>query len=357
MEDPQLNKSLEETKELQTRWNQFREFVRMAIERGKVTPEAEMKFLELKSYIAILHDGFMSKLTHDQKVGQAIMSIVGDCIMLARIANYNDAEKQKFEFDWNECYLLISEQTQGLMDEKQRLAGVSARSYKASKRKERLQAQIYNFIHSAGLKYSIILLCLIFLLYVVPAHIWSYRNFVGVPGLNKVYRAVANKIYRPFLDKEYAYDTLEDVNLNPNTDVDPPVPRISKQDGSQLTQAYFENELYALGLDRAAQGQAVALMKTPGFRFDSERFQADAMDANFFYLFFTTTDDARKFADLIVAAFSKLPGNMRTQVVGEFYIMRSANFVAIGRSKHGMREGHIQGKLGLSEPPKNLIAF
>src|SRR5215831_15459254 len=101
MEDPLLNRSLEESKELQTRWSQFRDFYMMAAKaQQRITAQAEMKFLELKSRIAMLHDSFMEKLEHDQKTGQAILTIVGDCILLGRLANVSEAEKQKFEFDW-----------------------------------------------------------------------------------------------------------------------------------------------------------------------------------------------------------------------------------------------------------------
>ena len=52
MEDPDLNRNLEETKELHARWSQFRDFFQMAIKGSKVTPQAETKFLELKTRIA-----------------------------------------------------------------------------------------------------------------------------------------------------------------------------------------------------------------------------------------------------------------------------------------------------------------
>ena len=100
MQDPVLNSSLDETRELQTRWSQFHDFVKMAMGGQKVSAQAEMKFLELKSRIAMLHDGFMARLEHEQKTGQNIMNIIGDCILLGRMGNATDAERQKFEFDW-----------------------------------------------------------------------------------------------------------------------------------------------------------------------------------------------------------------------------------------------------------------
>jgi hypothetical protein len=357
MEDPVLNKSLEESRELQTRWNQFREFVRVAIERGKVSPEAEMKFLELKSIIAMLHDGFMSKLTHDQKTGQNIMSIIGDCIMLSRITAHNDAEKQKFEFDWNECYLLISEQVQSLEQEKTRLAGINERVHRASQRKQAIQAKIHNFLHSSGLAFVIIVGVLVLVLYVVPAYIWSYRNFKDIPGLGGAYSIVANKIYRPFLNSNYAYDGWEDLANNPNTPAN--MDRITREDEREMNEQYFKNSvLNEIGMTQAAATEARGLFDA-GLRYERERFTADGRDVRLFYILFKTTPDARRFVDLANESLRSpdLTVDQKNVFVSRTCIIRSANFVAIGISEHTMRQGHIIEKFYLDEDTTSEFRF
>jgi hypothetical protein len=142
MEDPILNRNLEEIKELQTRWNQFHDFYNMAVQQGvaKVTAPAEMKFLELKSRIAMLHDGFMGGVKSDVKTAQNIIQIVADCIQLKKCAQATEAEKQKFEFDWNECFMLLNETVSTMEEEKKRLAGINERAYKAAQRREVMKA-------------------------------------------------------------------------------------------------------------------------------------------------------------------------------------------------------------------------
>jgi hypothetical protein len=358
MEDPVLNKSLEETRELQTRWNQFREFVRVAIERGKVSPEAEMKFLELKSFIAMLHDGFMAKLEHDQKTGQNIMSIVGDCIMLCRIAGYNDAEKQKFEFDWNECYLLISEQVQALEEKKEKLSQVSERSYNAGRRMERIQAKIYSFIHSAGLKWSITLGVLLLVFWIVPAYIWSYRYMKAYPGLSNVYSLVANKIYRPFLNSNYAYDTWQDVSINAEA---PLVrDRIRREENRDLTEAYFTNNVInEMGMGRQNGDEARRLFRENKLHYETERWTADGRDVRLFYILFNTTADAKRFVELAVESLND-PGlslDQKDAVTKNVHLYRGANLIAIGVSVHQMRSGHIKEKFYIKDDMINELRF
>lgn len=356
MEDPVLNKSLEETRELQTRWNQFREFVRVTIERRKSTPEAEMKFLELKSIIAMLHDGFMAKLEHDQKTGQNIMSIVGDCIMLSRIANYNEAEKQKFEFDWNECYLLISEQVQALEQEQKRLAGISKRAWAAQRRKEMIKTKIHNFVHSAGLKFTITGAVLVMLLYVIPAHIWSYRNFNQIPGLNRIYELVAFYVWKPVFNSEYAYDSWDNLRINPDAGV---ADRVVRESTEGLGADYVKNSIFNLiGLSGGPYREAaVALLDGNVKRLETERFTADGQPVIFHYILFQSTQDARRFLEQLQRGFNDMSSEARNRVAQEVFVTRDANLVAIGVSEHGMRASLIVDKFKLKPEvgEKNLL--
>ena len=212
MEDPILNRSLEESKELHARWSQFRDFVMMAVRQRKVTAQAEMKFLELKCRIAMLHDGFMERLEHEQKTGQNIMSILADCILLNRCAQYSDAERQKFEFDWNECFLLITEQISTLESEKERLAGINERAFKAARRKEVIVATIQNFFRSGLFKGILITFAIVMVVWGIPAlGIYDYRNFYKMSWSRPLYVLYTNEFYRPFINGDYDYNDLKEV--------------------------------------------------------------------------------------------------------------------------------------------------
>lgn len=143
MEDPVLNRSIEETRELQTRWAQFNDFLKMGVRGENVTPEAEAKFLDLKTRIAMLHDGFMSHVERDHKTGQAVLQIIGQCIMLRRVPAMSQAEIQKIELDWNEAYLLITETIANMEEERQRLAAIDPRTYQIQKAKEAATAAMH----------------------------------------------------------------------------------------------------------------------------------------------------------------------------------------------------------------------
>lgn len=130
MEDPILNRSIEETKELAARWSQFHDFFRMGVKGENLTPQAEMKFLEVKMRVAMLHGSFMKSVKHDQKVAQNIISVMAACILLKRLKGMNATELQKLEYEWNEAYLLISDTISHLEEEREALLPVSERVHK-----------------------------------------------------------------------------------------------------------------------------------------------------------------------------------------------------------------------------------
>ncbi|MCH7597314.1 MAG: hypothetical protein IID35_12255, partial [Planctomycetes bacterium] len=145
MEDVTLNLNLEESKELHALWGQYREFSSLALKGEKIAPQAEMKFLELKTRIAILHDGFMAPVKHDHKVGQKVMEVLANCISLRRIQMMSNADIQKLDFDWNESYMLITETIQGLEQEREKLRTTNKFAHKMRQVKEQTVASIHNF--------------------------------------------------------------------------------------------------------------------------------------------------------------------------------------------------------------------
>ena len=341
MEDPILNRSLEETRELHTRWSQFRDFVMMAVKQRKTTAQAEMKFLELKSRIAMLHDGFMERLEHEQKTGQNIMSIVADCILLKRCADYSDAEKQKFEFDWNECFLLLTEQLGHLEEQQRKLAAISKRAFNAARRRERMAASVHNFLHSNYLKAVIILAVLFMILWGVPAFgIYDYTNFGKMSWSKPIYRPFVNFVWRPYFNTHLKYQEWKEVRRNEGND---PVGEtrgaitLNDTGNSQLTQDYFkERELPWLGL-RGEQLENARRVFDSVSHYETERYTAQREDARFYYMLFPEIDQAVEFTTILREGVNAAPAAKQEEVKRDVVLQRRANLVVIGISTHPHR--------------------
>ncbi len=335
MEDPVLNRSLEETRELHTRWGQFRDFVLMAIKSRKVSAQAEMKFLELKSRIAMLHDGFMQRLQHEQKTGQNIMAIVGDCILLKRCAAYNDAEKQKFEFDWNECYLLLTEQMGALEEEQRRLAAINERAYNLARRREAMTAQVHNFLRSTGFKFVMGVLALIFVGWGVPAlDIYQYTELGKMSWSQPFYRPFVNFFWRPVINSELPYMTFEEIRRNDNVNLPG---SISVESNRDVTPEYFRETELAGRAGFRLRGPALERARQalpPDARFETERFTAQNEDSRFYYIYFDSVDQAIAFTDSLREAVQEMSTEDKSAVRGQVFLQRRANFVVIGVSKH-----------------------
>lgn len=365
MEDPVLNRNLEETKELQTRWSQFHDFCLMAQQQGpaKITAQAEMKFLELKSRIAMLHDSFMSGLKHETKAGQNIMQIVSDVILLKRAANYSDAERQKFEFDWNDAYLLLTEQMGALEEEKKRLAGISKRAYAMSKRMDILRARVHKFFHSDQLRWAITTVIIIFAIYVVPAFFWSYRNLAAIKPIKPVYAKFVNMVYRPFLSSEYEYNDMEEVDVNAEL---VPGAGVESKSNSELTQDYFLNNVIPmLGVSPQNSPEVIKLITThdnPQDRlitgsFSSERWFAEGKyDVQIYMIVFPSSQNAKRFVELVHQDVIKLNDTQRKFVLERFNILRRANFVVVGISEHVTKGWYVVDKFKFKKDSPNELA-
>lgn len=365
MEDPVLNRNLEETKELQQRWSQFHDFVMMAAKQGqKVTPQAEMKFLELKSRIAMLHDGFMGSLKHDVKTGQNIMQIVSDCILLKRVTKYSDAEKQKFEFDWNEGFMLLTEQLGTLEEEQKRLAGINERAYKAQQTKDLWTARFHNFLHSDGLKYSAITLAIIFVLWGVPAlGIYNYKRIpFDLPQVVTPYEMASNFVFRPILMSNLEYWNYSAVPQDKNF-TEPA--SISEVKDNKVTPESFKKKVLPghFGLQQPTLAKALELLdKTDDGKsrvaqpsIDTEHYLAENKDSQFFYIIFARSETASEFVSLLNESVSKMPPARQQKTKEITFVYRSANFVAIGISEHMVNQGHIRGKFKLTDKDKDQM--
>ena len=352
MEDPVLNCNLDETKELQTRWSQFHDFCKAAMQQGqkKITPQAEMKFLELKSRIAMLHDSFMDSLKHEQKVGQNIMQIASDCILLKRVAIWSDAESQKFEFDWNECFMLMNEQLSSLEEEQKRLAGISERAWNASKRRERIQATIHNFLHSAGFKFAVISLVLFMVLYGIPAlGIYDYRRLHDTRALVPAYNIFVNYVYRPYFSNEIEYQEIGDVQENTKYN---PLDTQGIERADPVTLDRLTDTILPQYVSRDKLAEVKQLISASLGPPVCEHYLPNRQDAKFFSIVFNNLKDTHRFVELVRAGWITKSDALKDQL----FIYRRANFIAIGFSIHGMRQSHPMDKWKLKEHSNNELA-
>jgi len=249
MEDLALNRRLEETRELHTRWSQFHDFFTMALKGESAGAEAEMRFLDLKTRICMLHDGFMQSLKHDQKVGQQVLGILGQCILLRRIPLMNGAEIQKLELDWNEAYMLMNETIAALDEERRRLANINESTYRIQKAREKVMAQIHNVLTSTLFRVAFFLILIpAFVIVGIPAMgIYNYRDLAeDVPALAPMVKKVED-FWRNRIDSSLEYRKIADIPITPITSTS------HKEDTSNLknfTKDAVVSQLFNLGFAR-----------------------------------------------------------------------------------------------------------
>lgn len=217
MEDPRLNRSIEETAELASRWSQFHDFFKMGLKGENITSQAELKFLEVKMRVAMLHGGFMNVIRHDQKVAQNMIDVMASCILLKRLKDMNPNEQQKIEYDWNEAYLLISETLAHLEEEREELAHVSARAYKLNEFRKNAAARANRLVRNPIFMVGLVLFIL--LTVAIGAPLLGYYDIrdirKDVRFTNRFYDPVMNTFRIVF--KNIPYSNLKEVNQkNPN---------------------------------------------------------------------------------------------------------------------------------------------
>lgn len=213
MEDITLNLNLEESKELHALWGQYREFSTLALKGEKIAPQAEMKFLELKTRIAILHDGFMDSVKHDHKVGQKVMEVLANCISLRRIQMMSNADVQKLDFDWNESYMLITETIQGLEKDREKLRTTNKFAHQMRQIKGQTAASIHNFFVGPYFKALAGLGVIMFVFFGIPA--FGIYDFMELkkqfPVIGPVYDRAAALVR--YFNSELVYMELADVKI------------------------------------------------------------------------------------------------------------------------------------------------
>lgn len=346
MEDPVLNRNLQEIKELQTRWNQFHDFVNMAMQQGpaKITPQAEFKFLELKSRIAMLHDGFIGgSKQHDAKTAQNIIQIVADAILLKKVANSSPAERQKFEFDWNECFMLLNDTVSSQEDEKKRLAAINERSYRMAQRREMLRAKFHNFLHHPAFKWSIVMLVFLGATFgVQESGVYDFRHLYSnppIPMTKTIYKNVVGYVVRPLLAKDLEYMDLDEVIINEQA----ALPQGVSAMAANITPAIFKSAVLGQMGVSASLGEAGKLVDARiGFGVEQVNIQGKVI--SIIAVLFKTTPDAQKFIDLVKADLGNQSADEKNRILSRTRAVRKANLVVIGIGDHALHTGRLEEK-------------
>lgn len=333
MEDPELNRNLEETKELHTRWGQFHDFFNMALKGEKINPQAEMKFLELKTRIAMLHDGFLQALTHDKDVGQNVLQILGACIMLKRVPVLSNAEVQKLEFDWNECYLLMTETISTLEEEKIRLSGINEKSYRLGQFRERVVVSVRGFFGGPYFKALVGIAVVGFIVLGVPMMgIYNYANLkADLPWTAPVYDRVA--FFIRFFNTDFAYNTIEEIDEE-TYPTEPFFPNPRNLQG--LTKDWFFSQAAASGYDTADLTEVKDLLDNHVKQFKKEIWQvagARQSPLRAMYFLFDSTENAKKFLSLRQRGLAKRDQKGKDRVNAQVSFARRANLVFVFNSQ------------------------
>lgn len=337
MEDPILSRNLADTRELATRWAQFHEFFNMATKSDKISPEAERKFMDLKTRIAMLHDALMQSIKQDQKVGQNVIGVMRQCLMLRTIPMMSQTEIQKLEFDWNEVYLLMTETIADIEEEVARLAGVSKRAHQIQQIQKRLRAQRQKFFADTRVRVAIwvggTLAVLGFLLFGIPAMgIYDYQNVKqDVPWLTTPYNSAAG-IVRLF-DPEYAF--IDEAEMKTPFVEWGATNALDKGLKSQMSDKNFLNQLTNYGFAASDVDEVRGFLEVKRY-FYKEILRDTANNKMFIYAYlFDTTEHATRFVELRKANLEAMTdGERQKKIEDRMAVARNANFVVLIESKN-----------------------
>lgn len=357
MEDLALNRRLEETRELHTRWSQFHDFFTMALKGESAGAEAEMRFLDLKTRICMLHDGFMQSLKHDQKVGQQVLGILGQCILLRRIPLMNGAEIQKLELDWNEAYMLMNETIAALDEERRRLANVNESTYRIQKAREKVMAQIHNVLTNTLFRVAFFLILIpAFVIVGIPMMgIYNYRDLPDdVPALAPMVKK-AEGFWRDKIDPSLEYRSIVDIPVTPITTT------VHKEDTSNtkaFTKDAVVSQLFNLGFARDDIEDAKILVQGLSEIIGDARIMTQSRNRKkmlAYIMLFPNNTEADKFIDLRQKGMLAKSEAQRSQANLLINICRKSNLIVIVVSEEPeLRDNYPTQKWGFTPEQMHL---
>lgn len=329
MQDPILNRDLEETRELVVRWSQFHEFFRLGVKGENITPQAEMKFLELKTRIAMLHDGFLHAVTGDHKIAQNVIGVMASCIMLKRIKELSQTDLRKLETDWNEAHLLMTETIAHMEQRQQELLLVSEGAYRLGQLRKRLFRRAGRIAtHPLSIILSVMGMFVVAVVGLPALGVYDLRSIKReMPFTKPVYDPVVGVMRTVFSDIPYA--SMAEVNLAD--------PRFGQTDSGAYNQLRdrlepkdFINQLVNRGFDINDIERATRLFEKRIDYASSVYVDPEGNRMIVHEVLFGTSADAREFARLRRAGLDKMTDSeARYQVEEKYTLCRRANLLVL----------------------------
>lgn len=347
MQDPILNRNLEETKELAARWSQFHEFFKLGVKGEGITPQAEYKFLELKTRIAMLHDGFLRSAPRDQKIAQNVISIMAACILLRRIKGMNQVELQKIEYDWNEAYLLMTETISRLEDKRNELILVSETAFRFQQFRQRWLTSAFRTMQHP-LFMGLAVCALLFFVFVGVPMLGLYditRIKQDLPFTARFYDPVMGILRSAFSDLPYASaDEIDFADISYGQPDRAALQRLS----SRLEPKDFINQLVNRGVDVNDVDAASRIFERRRDYSALVYKDPEGMSLLTHQILFGSTEDAKEFVRLRAAGLDKMTDTeLKFRIREKVTLCRRANLVVIlEQSTPDYRRTFAQGKWG-----------
>ncbi len=329
MQDPILNRDLEETRELVIRWSQFHEFFRLGVKGENITPQAELKFLELKTRIAMLHDGFLHAVKGDQKAAQNVIGVMAACIMLRRLKAMNQVELRKLETDWNEAHLLMTETLAHLEERQAELLMVSESSHRLGLLGKRASRAVSRWISHPLFIIAAIMVVFVIAVAGLPAlGVYDLRSIKReLPFTEPVYDPVVGVLRTVFTD--IPYSSMGEVKF-----ADPGYGEVDRAAFAQLQNRLqakdFINQLVNRGfnvndVERVTRIFNARLDYSATVFLDSEGSRMISHE-----ILFDTSHDANEFVRLRRAGLDKMPDHdSRYKVEEKYTLCRRGNLVVL----------------------------
>ena len=126
MIDPNLEKSVEDTRIFMDLWVKFYDLLVSARKREQITPKDEADFLAVKSELARRHKVLQHRLGQDYGLDANTMNIVSQAISLDSIQASSDVAMKKLENEWHRAYISINETLGALENKREELAKVTS---------------------------------------------------------------------------------------------------------------------------------------------------------------------------------------------------------------------------------------
>ncbi len=273
MIDLKLEKQLEDCRNLAATWRKFHDFFAIGVKGTDVTPDKEATFLENKSNIAMLHDVFMEVLTHDQNIGQNVLSIVSRCITLRHINKLSIAEIKKIEIEWHESYLLLNETIGYLEEKKEKLGTVSGFQYAMSDFQKKLVTFAVAAARSIYTRLVLIAIGVLFVIWGIPTlGIYDYHDLKNYKYTKGPYYAFMD-FYREHINSNIPYERIEDFKLDEEE-----IPGI----GRGTTGQYSRKEIVEMIYSSTALNIKNDLMSSKEFEFRTFRIRNESIQAHIF---------------------------------------------------------------------------